>query len=474
MSRSKARENYGKGSVSAVKVPKLGKDGLPVVDGEGRPVMIQKKDRSGDPVWRVCVTLGIEEYVDVGGRLRKRQRKVQKTYHGTLADARSYRDALAEQYSSVDAERAGDTFTALYESWSRSEDLDCSEKKRKQYLRFLGYVAPYLDSKPLVELRKQDVNAALDKAMVRPDGRELAPSTARMMRSLVHRVFEYGVDEDYITANPCRVKRAKKGSTTAKQISKRRSLTEVEAATLCASLDVSEELAYREYADKEKRQADLNNTFGRSAVRGLSTLSNLIAVRLMLATGMRRGEALGMTWGNLNLEDGIARVSQTLNETMDLKEPKTDAGIRNLYLDSHTVEHLRRWKEFQAKALHLVIRDGVALSQDERTPVFCTDNGSWIDPTNCYRWWRDYRSTCGLDGLTLHELRHSQVTLLLGNGIAWEEVQSRVGHARPSSVTLTYLHELPARDSASAEVIGRILYGRKGGEGKVVSFPKTA
>ena len=457
MARTKQRENYGNGSVTPVKV-----------DGK------QKVDRRGLPVWRVCVTLGTEEYVDGEGRLRRRQRKVQKTYHGTLRDARSYRDALVEQYENASPDHARDTFSALVEEWSKSDDLGCSEKQRKQYLRLLGYCAPYLDQKPLVELRKPDVNEALAKAVVRPDGKQLAPTTATKMRATVRRVFEYAVDEDYIASNPCRTKRRRRASTQTKPVQQRRALSEEEAARLCACLDASELEAYRAFDEKEARQAHLNNTFGRTALRGLGTLSNILAVRLMLATGMRRGEALGMEWGNLDLDEGTARVAQTLNESMEMNRPKTDNGIRNLCIDERTVEHLRRWKAFQAKALHLVNVDGAALSQSDATPVFCTDNGGWIDPTNCYRWWKEYRAAHGFDGWVLHELRHSQVTLLLGNGVPWEMVQTRVGHSRPSSVTMTYLHELPAHDRQAAEVMGRILYDGERTRGTVISFQKPA
>ena len=478
MARTKQREIYGSGSVTPVTVPKVDGDGNNVLDASGKPAKVQKVDRTGKPVWRVCISLGTEEYVDADGRLLKRQRKVQRTYHGTLRDARAYCKELSESYDLADAERSRSSFSAMCEAWSQDRDyVDCSAKQLGQYMRLLGYVAPYLDNIPLVEIRKADVNAALKKAVERPGGKRLADTSAAKMRKTVYRVFEYAVDEDYIAVNPCRTKRARRKSATAtggKPIPQRRALSEDEASRLCAYLDAMEERAYKEFAEKEERQDGHGNTFGRSSLYGLRYLACILATRLLLATGVRRGEAMGLVWGNVDLDAGTVRVAQTLNETMDLKRPKTDNGIRSMFIDDHTVAHLRRWKEFQARYLHLVYAEGVAVTQTDETPVFCNDIGGWIDPTNYSTWWRSFREDAGFDKLLTHELRHTQVTLLRGNGIPEDMIKIRVGHAHQSSVTWGYTHEMPANDPEAARVMGEILYEGGCDRGVVLPFTQTA
>ena len=474
MARKKQREIYSTGSVAEVWVDKLDRDGVPVVDTDGKPVKVQARDNKQRPIWRIYITYASEEYVDKAGRLRKRQRRVSKTFHGTLEEARTYRDELASQYKNVDAGQAQLTYSKLYKEWADSDDLDCSAKQRKQYLRLLGYCAPYLDAKPLVEIRTADVSAALAKAAVRPNGRKMAPSTAKKMKTVVKRVFEYAVEEGRLEQCPVVVRRKRRGGSHAATTPQRRALSEEEAARLCARLDESESEAYAAYADKEQRRFDRDSMEPRALARGLSLISCLVAVRLMLATGMRRGEALGMTWGNVDLKKGTVRVSQTLSESMEINSPKTDSGIRSLYIDDHTLAHLKRLKAFQAKALHTITVDGVALSQDDRTPVFCSDAGGWIDPTNCYRWWKAYREEKGFGGLLLHELRHTQITLLRANAIDVEMVKTRVGHSHKSDVTDGYTHEMPANDKPAADVMGRILYNREKAGGTVMSMDRTA
>jgi len=450
MARTKQRENYGNGSVSPVMVNKTDKDGNAVYGKDGKPVKVQQKDKDGKPVWRVCVSLGTEQYTDKSGKLRKRQRKVQKVYHGTLGKAREFAKSLTEDYERVDFDSARDNFSALCNKW-KEDGPKCSQKQLKQYVRHLGYMAPYLDNTPLIDLKRADIESAFE-AIERD--KNLSSTTLNKILSVTNRVFEYALDLDYVVRNPCRGVKPRDSDKTVK----RRSLSEHEAAKLRAALDKTESDLYAAFDAKEARQAKAGNAFGRTSIRDLCTLSCLLSVRLMLATGVRRGEALALTWGNVDLATGTIRICQTINESNIVKQPKTDNGIRSLFVDEHTLEHLRAWKSFQKRALHLVTVDGSALSQSDETPVFCSNNGGWIDPTNCYRWWSAYREDIGFGGWVLHELRHSQVTLLLGHGVPMDMVQTRVGHSRPSTVTLVYLHELPARDKLAAETMGRILY----------------
>jgi integrase len=70
-------------------------------------------------------------------------------------------------------------------------------------------------------------------------------------------------------------------------------------------------------------------------------------VSLALATGIRRGELLGLQWGDVNLDAATLRVERSLEETktgLRLKPPKTKRGRRNITLPSDTVAMLRAYK----------------------------------------------------------------------------------------------------------------------------------
>ena len=70
-------------------------------------------------------------------------------------------------------------------------------------------------------------------------------------------------------------------------------------------------------------------------------------VSLALATGMRRGELLGLQWDDINLDARTIRVERSLEETnagLRLKSPKTKSGRRNITLPSETADMLRAYK----------------------------------------------------------------------------------------------------------------------------------
>ena len=70
--------------------------------------------------------------------------------------------------------------------------------------------------------------------------------------------------------------------------------------------------------------------------------------------------------------------------------------------------------------------------------MFCSSCGSWYDPSHLNRWWsgdkyrEGYRDKIGFPDLKMHEFRHTQATMLLGNGVDVKTVQTRLGHAKSS------------------------------------------
>ena len=462
MARKKQRETYGNGSVFPVMVKKLDANGN-VVMKDGKPVMIQERDKQGRLVWRVCVTLGTEEYTE-NGKTRKRQRKApQKRVHGTLDDARRVAKETTEAYEHVDLESARDDFSAVAAAWLEMAETAniCGKDQLNQYCRHFGYMSNYLSGRPIIEIKKSDVEKAF--AALKKE-RGLSNTSMHTVYQQVNRLFEYAVDSDVIIKNPCRSIMAPKVD----KVKSRRSLTVDEAARLRACLDRDELAAYSDFEEKEQRQFEWDGArpnqakmFTRSALRGLSHLSGLLAIRIMLATGCRRGESLALTWECVDFDASQIVIRQTLNQRGELKEPKTGAGVRALYIDADTMAHIRKWKDFQKRALHLVmVADAPGrkhpVEQTDKTPVCCSDVGSWYDPTNVYRWWSDYRATIGFCDLKMHELRHTSATLLLGNGVDVKTVQHRLGHASSSLTLDQYAHAIPANDRAAADLMGAI------------------
>ena len=196
-------------------------------------------------------------------------------------------------------------------------------------------------------------------------------------------------------------------------------------------------------------------------VRGIHQLGCIMAVRIGLATGQRRGEVFALTWADVDLEAATIRVGHNVTNKDVVKTPKTDAGIRTIAIDPLTVERLAAWKAFQADQLAKI-----CVRQTEDTPVCCSDTGGRYRVDNFTHWWSTWRRENGFDGLKFHELRHTQATLLLANGVDVKTVQTRLGHANASITLDWYAHAIPGNDHAAADMLGGLLGGTKPQENK--------
>lgn len=475
MARKKQRENYGNGSVSPVMVKKLGADGNVVIGKDGKPVIVQERDKQGRLVWRVCVTLGVEEFTDKNGNARKRQRKVQKRVHGTLDDARQVAKQITMQHANIDLSATKATFADACKAWegSMQENQTCAPSKLKDYMTRLSYVSAQLGNKPLVELTTDDLEQALSAVKAE---RNQSQRTYRDTKRHVKRVFKFAHRKHWVVFDPS--EDLEKVSVRGRV--ERRSLDAADFARLRACIDRDLAKAVEDYEQKEMRQANWGNMFTRSSVKGLANIGCFVGLRLLCATGCRRGEVLALTWGKVDFESSSIRIDAALNADAELKEPKTDAGIRTIAIDDETLAILKRWKEFQRRALHLVmVEDGNGnkrpIGQNDSTPVVCSCVGTFLNPHNLNRWWNAYRVQIGFETLKLHELRHTAATLLLGNGMPVIDVAARLGHDDVSVTLNTYGHAIPAHDQMAATLIGRLMNAPAEPSGRMLQLDrKTA
>lgn len=87
----------------------------------------------------------------------------------------------------------------------------------------------------------------------------------------------------------------------------------------------------------------------------------------------------------------------------------------------------------------------------------CSDTGGWYRIDNFEHWWGVWRKEHGFEGLKFHELRHTQATQLLANGVDVKTVQTRLGHANASITLGWYAHAIPEKDHEAADLLGNLL-----------------
>ena len=172
-------------------------------------------------------------------------------------------------------------------------------------------------------------------------------------------------------------------------------------------------------------------------------------VLIALATGMRRGEILALRWRNLDLDRGVIRIVESLEQTkggLRFKPPKTDRA-RAVTLPSFAVDELRRLRREQAESL-LVL----GVPQTEATLVCTQPDASPIAPKVLTNYFGRVTKRLGLP-IHFHSLRHTHATHLLLAGVHPKVAQERLGHATVAMTLDIYSHVTERlRDDAANKI----------------------
>jgi len=170
---------------------------------------------------------------------------------------------------------------------------------------------------------------------------------------------------------------------------------------------------------------------------------------LVIFTGLRRSELLALNWSDVDLILCQLSISKTIHHLHDgqtiFAQPKTAKGRRLIALSPSTVAVLR--EEYNAQA-ELKKALGMEISDDDL--IFCHIDGSPLLPDTISHVWIRLAKRCGLDGVRLHDCRHTHASLLLKQNIHPKVVSERLGHASVQITLDTYSHVTPGLQQAAA------------------------
>lgn len=197
-------------------------------------------------------------------------------------------------------------------------------------------------------------------------------------------------------------------------------------------------------------------------VSSLNSKNHSTPIMLALATGMRKGEILGLTWSKVDL------INKTISVTHQLKQQekedgtkewvlspqlKTKTSYRTIKIDDDTVKLLEAHKKQQEK-------DKMKLGKDymDKDLVCATTIGDSIKPSYMRTVFNRTIDKSGVKKISFHGLRHTHATLLLTNGVHPKVVQERLGHRSIETTLDTYSHIIPGIQEIAAQSINKSLY----------------
>ncbi len=303
------------------------------------------------------------------------------------------------------------TTTAGYaRTWLERKAKEVRPRTAELYRLELAYALPSLKdpqardplgSRPLQEVKPAHIREVLDDLLTRYSVR-----TVKMVRQRLWQVFRDALDMELVFRNPVEPVRIKaprgQGKTKAG-----RALELHELQALLTAFD--------QHPDP------------RTA----------LALRLMLACGLRRGECLGLQWQDLDLEAGTLSIRRAWTDNGKsgmLTLPKTVTSERTVPIPHSTLERLRTYRDWYA-----------ATFGEPHLEAWVFPGNAFTKPLNPHapNWaLKRIAARLNLPPLRVHDLRHSYGSHLLANGAPLELVSERMGHANANITLGVYRHLL--------------------------------
>ncbi len=271
------------------------------------------------------------------------------------------------------------------------------------------YILPGLGASELGELSPRDVRTWHVALLKR--GRP-GPVTVAKAYRLLRTICETAVSDEMVARNPCNLKGA-----AVEHSPERPVLTVAEVETLAETIE---------------------DRYGALVLLGAWC-------------GLRLGEALALTRGDVDLEEGSLSIEKSAAEVKSgeriVGPPKTKAGIRKVYVPPHVLPALRA---------HVEKFSGPG----PQGLIFTGTQGQPLRRGSLYTAWLRATRDIGLGGVRIHDLRHTGATLAAATGASTKELMNRLGHAS-SDAALRYQHATVDRDAAIARALSELANSRE-------------
>lgn len=255
-----------------------------------------------------------------------------------------------------------------------------------------NYLKPLLGHLKLDQVTVFEVEAAYS---VLGEDKGLSPATVKKLHSILSQAFGMALRYGLVSRNPMvSVK------TPVVHVKPKETLTFVEVRKVLDTARMLEDDSYPRY---------------------------LLALRL----GMRQGECLALTWGDVDLQGGVIRVSKSVDVLPGrgaiVTPPKSRNSNRTIPLDDETLMALIKFQQSQN------------FPGDEEL-LFSSLKGAHRNARTDYDNWKRLLVLAGVRSVRLHDARHAAATLLLAAGADARSIQLLLGHSSPGFTLATYVH----------------------------------
>ena len=303
-------------------------------------------------------------------------------------------------YETVDKKHY--TMNDLFKMWSKSYETTVKESTYATALRiFNNHILKELGNIYIDKLTVYQCQSAVNKWF------KISPKTFKRYIRYASRMLDYAIDLELIDKNPMKRVVRPKYQEQPKEFTNFYSKEELNKFLKCA---------------KERK------------------FQYYVFFRLLAYSGMRKGEALALTWNKVDFLHGAIRVdksvSKGINNRLYISTPKTKGSVRTIGLDKKTIGVLKQWRRKQQKEMFKI---GFNFMSTDNL-IFPTSQNKPNQPTQTTQWNNSICKHGHLRHITVHGFRHTHASLLFASGASMKDVQKRLGHSSMKTTMDIYTH----------------------------------
>ena len=293
------------------------------------------------------------------------------------------------------------TLNDMMHTWLFDVLHNSSKIKPSTFQRYESIYRKYIKVSEIAGLKLANINTLKLQQFYNKLSKEYSYSQIKYLNSVLKTFFNWCIDSSYILKNPC-LKVDIKGNKSEVIQSKR---NEVEILT---EVEINKIKEYIKGTDME------------------------ILILLDLATGLRQGELLALSWEDIDLDNKTLTVNKSVKEVYIYEDennrhietifqvPKTQNSFRTISIPDVLISVLKKRNK----------KEGLVFHDENRKP---------LRAKNVSYQWKKILANCNIPHKKFHAIRHTYASMLLKNGVDIETVAELMGHSA-ISITQIYLH----------------------------------
>lgn len=339
------------------------------------------------------------------------------------------------------------------------QNLTEREQERYQY-ELEKFFYPTLSNMKMKDIKTIHIQNILNSM-----SDKYASASIKKTKSVINKMLNEAVREDIILINPC----SKCITPKKEQKYKVQNFTKEQAQTFLYALDLEYPVTFKEHTSKNGITKEVQKVSAYTTYKTIS-LEWKAFFYLALFSGLRKQELLALTWNDIDFSTQVIDVNKAIKTSNKsgsyVGTTKTQNSIRKVTIPIQCINVLKAWKEEQKK---VTPNTNATNEQEVSEFIFTSENMHRIHTDTPLKKFHHIISDFNkyIDNLALktedeeqkkiilskklplinlHDLRHTNATLLIAEGVDIKTVSERLGHANASITLDIYTHALKEKD----------------------------